>query len=576
LARLRERGANVLVYDFGAGTCDVSILDVKVGDRALSSRNRAISRFTALGGDDVDRAIARVALLPQLLASAPGFQPEQRDIEERLVPRLQPTAERLKLAAIEWLTQRGITTLQGIRQHVGQVFSDQRLPGFKIRGHALSLERPAMTLAQLADALEPFVSRFDPDVSTVHVFAPVVNALQKSGLEAHELDAVLFIGGSAANPIVRAAVMNHLPDGVKAIVPADLRSHVSLGAALHSLGFHAFQMDLIRPITSESILVVTRGGRLETVIPAAAEVPTTTPFVTRLRVDQGGQRTVELPICVGSETKLLGLLRVQAPTARGFAKDEEVVVRAGITHDKLLDVEATASGVTVRTGLMNPLANRELTPAETRMLEAKQRFNQGLLQARGRPTKEVVLDYAQAALTAEAFEVAAEMFMAVERIDPTEDHASNICYALARADKKDRSREWARIAYKRSPDALTAYNLSCDAEGDEREKLLRESFALDDQMTYTLLELGRLLMNRGDSQGRKYMEKAIRLMDADLRRHDLDKQDCRTLIMVARELGELDIADRAQARLDSMGDRRAYDEENLAVSMDGQRRISGR
>jgi molecular chaperone DnaK len=573
LDRLRRRGANVLVYDFGAGTCDVSILNVRVGDRDVRSRNLAISRFTALGGDDLDRAIAQQALLPQLIASAPGFTPEQRDTEERLIPRLQPTAERLKLAAIEWLTHRGVTTLQGVRQHEAETFTDQQLPAFKIRARSLSLNRPSMTLGQFADALEPFVSQYDPDVSSAHIFAPVANALEKSGLKPGQLDAILFIGGSAANPIVRTAVMQHLPAEVQAIIPSDLRTHVSLGAALHGFGFHACGMDLIRPITSESIYVITRGGRLEAVIPAGAEVPTPTPFVTRLRVDRNGQSIVELPVCVGSESKLVGLLTVQAESASGFMLGDEVIVSARITHDKLLDVEATAGGITVRAGLLNPLANRELTPAETSMLEAKQRFNIALLESQGHPSKDVVLAYAEAALAAEAFELAAEMYMATERLDPAEDHATNICYALARAGRTEASKAWARRAYKRRPDALTAYNLSCHSQGEEREQLLRESLRLNGNLPCTLLSLGRLLVAREDANGKGLLEKAVRLMDADLRRHVLSKDNCRQLAQIARELGLEDVAARAQARFESLGQTRAYEESNLAASTDGQQMI---
>ena len=223
---------------------------------------------------------------------------------------------------------------------------------------------------------------------------------------------------------------------------------------------------------------------------------------------------------------------------------------------------------------MNPLANRELTPAETRMLEAKQKFNQALLASKGRPPKEVVLAYAHAALEAEAFESAADLFMATERLDATENHATNICYAFSRAGLSERSREWARRAYEREPDALTAYNLSCDAKGEERERLLRESLQFDDELPCALLSLGRILSARQDLTGTAMLQKAVKLMDADLRQHQLRKEDCRTLAQAARELGFDEIAARAQARLDALSESRAYDEGNLAASMSGQRLIS--
>jgi molecular chaperone DnaK (HSP70)/tetratricopeptide (TPR) repeat protein len=571
---LRVRGAVVLVYDFGAGTCDVSILHVSVGAHGVSSRNLAISRFTALGGDDLDRAIARITLLPQLLASAPGFSPEIRDIDERLLPRLQPTAERLKLSAIEWLTMRSVKNLDEMRAYSNECFTDQSIPVFKIRDHALSLPRPSMSISQLIEAIEPFVSRYDPDVSTQHVFGPVANALEKADLDPKSLDAVLFIGGSALNPIVRDTIMSHLPKSVRSIVPTDLRTHVSLGAALHSFGYHAFGMDLIKPITSESIFVITRGGGLEIVMPAGSQVPSENSFFTRLQINREGQEVVELPVCVGSEAKLLGLLRVHSPLGQKFSIGDNVLIKARITHEKLLDIEATIGEVSARIAVLNPLANRELTAAETRMLEAKQRFNEALLESHGRPSSSVVLDYAEAAQQAGAFDLAAEMFLAAERIDTSENHATSICYCYARAGRTDQSRIWARRAYERNPDAVACYNLSCQVDGKEQEDLLREALRADKNLTCAQIALGRLLLRRRDANGKMLLEKAVQQMEADLQSHLLDKDDCHRLIDVAAELGRPLLADKAVARLESLTEGAVYDEDNLAASLHAQTLIS--
>jgi tetratricopeptide (TPR) repeat protein len=292
-----------------------------------------------------------------------------------------------------------------------------------------------------------------------------------------------------------------------------------------------------------------------------------------LRIDRSGQTTVELPICVGTESKLLGLLRIQAASAKGFTVGEEVLVEATINHDKLLELKASVAGRVIQTGLMNPLANRELTPAETRMLEAKQQFNQSLLSSRGKPSKEAVAQYARAALEAEAFELAAEMFMASERIDPSENHATSICYCLSKAGRYERSRDWGRKAYERKPDAIAAYNLSCGVSGDEREKLLREAIGLNPGFAYALLALGRILRDRSDPHGRKHLERAVGILQKDLLNHSIDRDHCRTLVDAASEIGEVDLAEMAQARLDSMLNSSVYDEENLASPIMGQRQL---
>jgi len=62
-------------------------------------------------------------------------------------------------------------------------------------------------------------------------------------------------------------------------------------------------------------------------------------------------------------------------------------------------------------------------------------------------------------------------------------------------------------------------------------------------------------------------------LEKDLRAHRIDRDHCRILIDAAKEIDDEDLADIAQARLDSMLDSSIYDEDNLAVPLVGQRQF---
>jgi molecular chaperone DnaK len=563
--RLKKGRMDVLVYDFGAGTCDISILEIQLENGALKSRNRAISRFTALGGDDLDRAIAKNTLLPQLLASAPDYEPTQREIDERLVPWLQPTAERLKIAAMKWATANRLRTLDGYDSEPPP-FCENPIRPFRFENWTLSLEKPTLSFAQFATDLEPFFGVYDPDESRYHVFAPVADAVQKSGLEPQDLDAVLFIGGSAGNSLVQHAVMKMLPASVEAIVPKDLRTHVSLGAALHSFAYHGLSLDLIRPITSEPIMVVTKGGGLETIVPAGTEVPTANQYRATLVVDRNGQQVIELPLCVTNESKLLGLLRLESKAAHGFNLGTKVQLEAVITHDKMLAVTAAAAGVEVATHITNPMANSEITRADATMLEAKQAYNTELLQTRGRPSVEIVKRLASAARDAGNYDLAADMFITAQRLEPAIGWEPSICYAYSMAGKKKQAKDWAQKAYQRRQSSLTAYNLSVFSDGDEKLKYLREAATTQDPLPVAVLEYGKQLKKRGDREGVRLIERCLAGLQQRLDEGELTEQGCRLLEEAATIVGKRSLADHARAKRESLSETTLpYDEDNLAA-----------
>ena len=88
----------VLVFDFGGGTCDISVLEIGKGANGFYSKNLSISKFSKLGGDDIDRYIAYHYLMPQLLKAngktADDFRiPDKRHISTQLMK----IAEQLKI-----------------------------------------------------------------------------------------------------------------------------------------------------------------------------------------------------------------------------------------------------------------------------------------------------------------------------------------------------------------------------------------------------------------------------------------------------------------------------------------------
>lgn len=256
----------ILVFDFGAGTCDVSILELGKDLHGIYSKNLSISKFEKLGGDDIDRLIAIEYLFPQLLKESGRANEDLRTPEkQRIINQLLKAAELLKIMICENIslqTNNRILPTAAISKDYVSVGDRIEIDS---RKGLLTLTEPKLSYAEFNEvmkvflkltALLPYKSK-NVEEEFVTIFSPIQTALKKAMLSKDEIDYVLFIGGSSKNPYVQSSLKEFFKES-ELLVPRDLQTHVSSGTAIHSLVYNGFGKNIIQPITSEPFLVITK------------------------------------------------------------------------------------------------------------------------------------------------------------------------------------------------------------------------------------------------------------------------------------------------------------------------------
>ena len=268
----QDKTEQILVYDLGGGTFDVSILEL--GDGVFEVKSTSGNNH--LGGDDFDKKI--VDYLVSEFKKENGVDLTK---DKMAMQRLKDAAEKAKKDL------SGMSTTQ-----ISLPFLSQGEDG------PLHLEL-SLTRAKFEDLVRDLVE------STKE---PVRKALKDANLSVSDIDKVLLVGGSTRIPMVQELVKNELgKEPSKGVNPDEV---VAMGAAIQG-GVLTGDVDdiVLLDVTPLSLGIETLGGVCTVLIPRNTTIPTSKSQVFSTAADN--QPAVDIHILQGerpmaADNKTLG------------------------------------------------------------------------------------------------------------------------------------------------------------------------------------------------------------------------------------------------------------------------------
>jgi molecular chaperone DnaK len=569
-------GANpkVLVFDFGAGTCDVSIIELGKDLNGVFSKNLSISKFEKIGGDDLDRYIALEYLFPQLLNENKLTKADFKTPEKnRIITQLLKAAEQLKILICDTvalkMNNKLLPTMAIAKDNVSLGYTIE----IDSKNGLLKVTEPKLTYQEFNTSMKTFlktntllpVKGSEGQNDFVSIFSPIHTALKKANLTKSEIDYVLFIGGSCKNPYVQNALKEYFTDS-DLLIPNDLQTHVSAGAAIHSLIYNGFNKNIIQPITSEPFLVITKDEVARVILRAGTHIPCDLIIIDDLVTTTDGQQAIELPICIGNKNKLLYNIKIICEDPSGFKKNTQVRLELEINADKLLLARASAAGKSVFVEAINPFANKDLTTEERIVLKAERQANIEAEQNNGKPTKQGLTNLYK------AYELIGNDFRAAETLEllnelyPSVSNYNQIGVLYSKAGYNEKAIEFYELAFENNKNGTTAFNFAHSLKIKNKEKfkeILTESLQLEPNKPHTLYELGKLLKQEKDKKGIEMIKQAFDNWKNKYDTNSMSDSDYSWLSSAADELGMKDFAQQVRQSKPIFKGEELYNRNNL-------------
>ncbi len=306
----KQKSEKIVVYDFGGGTFDISVLEV--GDDTVEVK--ATGGDTRLGGDDFDKE-----LLDYLVSEYKKQEGVDLSKDPLAIQRLKEAAERAK---------HELSTAVETEVNLPYVTSDASGPK-----HLLI----KLTRAKFEELVRKYIEH-----SIQLTKEAVASAAPKgAGFSLSEINEVILVGGQTRMPAIQEAVKNLFgKEPHKGINPDEV---VALGAAVQAGILQGDVKDiLLLDVTPLTLSIETLGGVATPMIQKNTTVPTSKSQVFSTAADN--QTSVEVhvlqgerPLAVDNKTLARFILDKIPPSPRGLPQIE---VSFDIDANGILNVSA--------------------------------------------------------------------------------------------------------------------------------------------------------------------------------------------------------------------------------------------
>ena len=568
----------VLVFDFGAGTCDISILEISADYQGCHSRNLSISQFTELGGNDIDRYIANNYLLPSLLKNNEMDEDDYSESQkEVIVSQLMDIAELLKIKICKdcefLLDDKGM--LDAVLEQNGARTVEMPVSIYT-EYKRLTQNSFTLTYGEFMHTMEVFFKKsIYPTPTTVKrqkrynsVYATINSAIKKAHVSKDEINYVMMVGGSCKNPFVQHSIRDYFGEGTRILLPPDMQKLVSQGAAIHSLMTNAFDISMVRPITSESIVIITKDNHPVPVIAAGTEIPFPTVKIDSFNTGEDNMCCIEIPICVSNEKKLLANLEIEAPDYVYFPSNTPVEISLEMNADKVLTVHASCQGIECMVKSENPFANTYQTDEERKIMMAERETYIAADKNGGIPTKDSLVKLRNAYSNAENEYREAEVLEMQLKYYPQDNlynslgvmfhNCGNLSKAIAYYKKAiivDEENPWPHSNYGHALFQIGKYK-----EGKEQ---LERAIELKADLAAALIILGEIYIEEGNKEtANEHFEQAYNLLMRIFHKGNMEGYEYGWLLSAARNLGR-ELPDEVKAPITNRKNTLGFNSDNL-------------